>query len=135
MSQIPPFPQDSATPAQQPSALVCPKCRGTMRTYDRNGIHVEQCETCRGLFLDFGEFEALARLEANVHAAAAAPPAPAPQPAPGYQTGYPSYGPEWGYRGGSTRQGAGAGGRGKTEIRPRRGNAPPSGGGPRRARS
>lgn len=63
-------------PAQQPSALVCPKCRGTMRTYDRNGIHVEQCETCRGLFLDFGEFEALARLEANVHAAAA-PPAPA----------------------------------------------------------
>ncbi|HQK61232.1 MAG TPA: zf-TFIIB domain-containing protein [Dermatophilaceae bacterium] len=100
MSQIPPFPQDSATPAQQPSALVCPKCRGTMRTYDRNGIHVEQCETCRGFFLDFGEFEALARLEANVHAAAAAPPAPAPQPAPGYQTGYPSYGPEWGYRGG-----------------------------------
>ena len=26
-----------------------------MKTYERNGIHLEQCDTCRGIFLDFGE--------------------------------------------------------------------------------
>jgi hypothetical protein len=36
-----------------------------MRTYERNGVHVEQCDTCRGIFLDHGELEALARAEAQ----------------------------------------------------------------------
>lgn len=39
-AQPPPFPQDQPPGAhQQPGTFVCPKCRGTMRTYDRNGIH------------------------------------------------------------------------------------------------
>src|SRR3712207_8509236 len=28
--------------------LTCPKCHGTMRTYERNGVHVDQCTECRG---------------------------------------------------------------------------------------
>ena len=38
---------------------TCPKCHGTMRTFDRNGVHVEQCGSCRGIFLDFGELDRL----------------------------------------------------------------------------
>lgn len=54
-------------PAATP-ALVCPKCRGGMHTYERNGIHIEQCGTCRGVFLDFGELEQLTQLEARMYA-------------------------------------------------------------------
>ena len=36
-------------------AMHCPKCRGVMRTYTRNGVHIEQCDNCRGIFLDYGE--------------------------------------------------------------------------------
>jgi Zn-finger nucleic acid-binding protein len=36
-----------------------------MRGYERNGVHVEQCDTCRGIFLDHGELEALTRAEAQ----------------------------------------------------------------------
>jgi len=39
--------------------LTCPKCHGTMRTYERNGVHVDQCADCRGIFLDRGELERL----------------------------------------------------------------------------
>jgi Zn-finger nucleic acid-binding protein len=59
--------------------LECPRCKGTMRTYDRNGVHIEQCDNCRGIFLDYGELESLSRLEAQW----AQQPPPAPPPAPG----------------------------------------------------
>jgi Zn-finger nucleic acid-binding protein len=36
-----------------------------MRTYNRNGIHIEQCDQCRGIFLDYGELETLSRVEAQ----------------------------------------------------------------------
>ena len=53
--QPPPFPMDQPPPSQPlPQGYQCPKCRGLMRTYDRNGVHIEQCENCRGIFLDFG---------------------------------------------------------------------------------
>lgn len=71
--------------------MVCPKCHGHMQTYNRNGVQIEQCGNCRGIFLDFGELEALTRLEG-----AWSQPAPPPQayPAP------PGYGqpaaPVWG---------------------------------------
>ena len=46
-------------------AMQCPKCHGTMRTYNRRGVQVEQCDNCRGVFLDYGELEALTRMEAQ----------------------------------------------------------------------
>ena len=87
--QPPPFPhQDTTGPAgYQQHGFVCPKCRGTMRTYDRNGVHVEQCDQCRGIFLDFGEFEHLCQLESRF---AAQPP---PQ-----QYGGPSWGNQGGHK-------------------------------------
>ena len=42
---------------QAPHFYVCPKCHGAMRSYERSGIVLEQCEDCRGIFLDSGELE------------------------------------------------------------------------------
>jgi uncharacterized protein len=43
--------------------LVCPKCQGLMRTYERSGVTVDQCGDCRGIFLDRGELERLVDAE------------------------------------------------------------------------
>jgi uncharacterized protein len=43
--------------------LICPKCQGLMRTYERSGISVDQCADCRGIFLDRGELERLVDAE------------------------------------------------------------------------
>ena len=37
--------------------LICPKCRGDMKSYERSGIVIDQCADCRGIFLDRGELE------------------------------------------------------------------------------
>lgn len=55
--------------------MTCPKCSGTMKTYDRLGIHVEQCDTCRGIFLDHGELDQIVAAEQGSEA---------PPPLPGY---------------------------------------------------
>ena len=39
--------------------LICPKCGSDMRSYERNGVVVDQCTGCRGIFLDRGELERL----------------------------------------------------------------------------
>src|SRR4051812_21854144 len=61
---IPPYePPKSPGSPNTSNMLLCPKCAGVMRTYERNGVHLEQCDTCRGIFLDFGELESLTQLE------------------------------------------------------------------------
>ena len=47
--------------------LTCPKCHGTMHTYERNGVHVDQCTECRGIFLDRGELDRLIDAENAWH--------------------------------------------------------------------
>ena len=47
--------------------LTCPKCQGLMRTDERNGVHVDQCTECRGIFLDRGELERLVDAETAWH--------------------------------------------------------------------
>jgi Zn-finger nucleic acid-binding protein len=39
--------------------MNCPKCEAEMRSYERNGVTVDQCSGCRGIFLDRGELEHL----------------------------------------------------------------------------
>ena len=46
-------------------ALVCPKCGSEMRSYERNGIVVDQCTGCKGTFLDRGELERLIDAEGS----------------------------------------------------------------------
>ncbi|MFG1807030.1 zf-TFIIB domain-containing protein [Streptomyces sp. NPDC049040] len=74
--------------------MVCPKCHGHMQTYNRSGVQIEQCGNCRGIFLDYGELEALTQLEGKW-----TQPGPPPQayPAPPVQQGYPQPpAPAWG---------------------------------------
>ncbi|RZU20364.1 hypothetical protein EV645_2596 [Kribbella rubisoli] len=54
-------------------SLTCPKCRGEMRSYERNGVTVDQCGECRGIFLDRGELERLVDAELQYNS-------PSPQP-------------------------------------------------------
>ena len=66
--------------------LTCPKCQAPMRSYERNGVTVDQCTECRGIFLDRGELDRLVDAENQWHAkpappaAAATPPGSAPSP-------------------------------------------------------
>jgi Zn-finger nucleic acid-binding protein len=59
-------------------SLTCPKCRGEMHAYERNGVTIDQCGDCRGVFLDRGELERLVDAE-SAWKAAPAPSAAAPQ--------------------------------------------------------
>lgn len=45
--------------------LICPKCGSEMRSYERNGITVDQCSGCKGIFLDRGELEHLVDAEGS----------------------------------------------------------------------
>jgi uncharacterized protein len=72
-------------------SLRCPKCAGEMVTYERSGIHLDQCRECRGFFLDRGELEKLIDAEGGawVGPAPGMPPqavhaAPVPVPPAGY---------------------------------------------------
>jgi uncharacterized protein len=78
--------------------LTCPKCQGSMRTYERNGVHVDQCTECRGIFLDRGELERLVDAETAWHGGR--PSAPS------------SHGTSPGTHGGSAQGSAGHGGGG-----------------------
>jgi Zn-finger nucleic acid-binding protein len=60
--------------------LTCPKCRGSMRTYERSGVTVDQCTECRGIFLDRGELEKLVDAEISFNG-----PQPAQQQVPQQQ--------------------------------------------------
>jgi uncharacterized protein len=85
-------------PAQAP----CPKCRGAFIEIDRNGIKIDVCQACRGVFLDRGELDQIIaadqRAFSNVydedesffrHLAGQ----PAAQPAPPVQPAQPAYTP------------------------------------------
>jgi Zn-finger nucleic acid-binding protein len=54
--------------------LICPKCQGLMRTYERSGVTVDQCSDCRGIFLDRGELEHLVDAEQGWESSRSAPP-------------------------------------------------------------
>lgn len=47
------------------TAMTCPKCGGVMHTVGRNGVTIEQCRKCHGIFLDRGEFEQLLSRETS----------------------------------------------------------------------
>jgi len=38
-----------------------------MRTVAKNGVHLDQCEGCRGIFLDRGELEAIVGAESSFY--------------------------------------------------------------------
>ena len=53
-------------PAATATEMTCPKCGGAMRSHARNGVLIDQCRDCHGLFLDAGEFERLMAAETSM---------------------------------------------------------------------
>ncbi|MDW8425998.1 MAG: zf-TFIIB domain-containing protein, partial [Meiothermus sp.] len=39
--------------------LICPHCETGMNEIQRNGVHIDVCPKCRGVWLDGGEMEKL----------------------------------------------------------------------------
>lgn len=77
--------------------MHCPKCQGLMQTFNRNGVQIEQCGNCRGIFLDYGELEALTRVEGQWSQPVAPPQQAYPQQAYPAPQAYPQPGgPAWG---------------------------------------
>jgi Zn-finger nucleic acid-binding protein len=56
-------------------ALHCPKCHAGMASFQRSGIMVEQCATCRGVFLTEAGLARLIDAGGAGHAMHTAPPA------------------------------------------------------------
>jgi uncharacterized protein len=60
--------------------LTCPKCQSPMTSYERNGITIDQCTGCRGVFLDRGELERLVDAEGAYYAGGGGGGERAPEP-------------------------------------------------------
>ncbi len=71
-----------------------------MRTYERNGVTVDQCSECRGIFLDRGELERLVDAEQAWHGSGQreAPQQPTYEQ-PSYGGNQPQYGEHGGHYG------------------------------------
>jgi Zn-finger nucleic acid-binding protein len=46
-----------------PAHAPCPKCRGQFVELERNGIKIDVCQECRGVFLDRGELDQIIAAE------------------------------------------------------------------------
>ncbi len=53
-------------------ALVCPRCDGEMLTEIHNGVEIDRCTECKGVFLDRGELETIVDIELEARAREAA---------------------------------------------------------------
>lgn len=63
--------------------MKCPACDVTLVMTDRQGIEIDYCPQCRGVWLDRGELDKIIERASTVIAqpAPSAPPRAAPQPA------------------------------------------------------
>ena len=71
---------------EQLAAMPCPVCKVALTMTDRQGIEIDYCPQCRGVWLDRGELDKIIERSA----AGEVPPArqAAQQPPPQYQQGY-----------------------------------------------
>ena len=60
------------------AAMSCPVCRVPLAMSDRQGIEIDYCPQCRGVWLDRGELDKIVERSGPPQQAPAAPP---PQPA------------------------------------------------------
>jgi Zn-finger nucleic acid-binding protein len=77
-------------------AMKCPVClQPDLVMAERQGIEIDYCPQCRGVWLDRGELDKIVERSAAQPTAAPAPPAP-PAQQPGYGQ-QPAYGQQPGY--------------------------------------
>lgn len=64
-----------------------------MHTVDRGGVHIDQCQGCRGIFLDRGELEQMSHAEHSHYGAPGVPPRYSDSPPPyGARRGHNDHG-------------------------------------------
>ncbi len=77
----------------QVAGMLCPICKISLTMSDRQGIEIDYCPQCRGVWLDRGELDKIiersAPAEAPARSAAPAPSALSPNNAP------PQYAPQY----------------------------------------
>ena len=65
--------------------LICPSCRVALTMSERQGIEIDYCPQCRGVWLDRGELDKIIERSASEQSAWANPPSqPQQAPAPRY---------------------------------------------------
>ncbi len=100
---------DSNSPADTKGhGLLCPSCRVDLIMSERQGIEIDYCPKCRGVWLDRGELDKIIERSASEDARAQQPQSYASRPDPQGQ-GYPSQDYN---EGGHGRRGRGGHGRG-----------------------
>ena len=62
---------DSAPAPQRVQGLLCPVCRVDLVLADRQGIEIDYCPQCRGVWLDRGELDKIIERNAAYEASAA----------------------------------------------------------------
>ena len=65
--------------------LLCPTCRVNLVRSERQGIEIDYCPQCRGVWLDRGELDKIIERSEGAAAPAAARPQAAPPPPPQYR--------------------------------------------------
>jgi Zn-finger nucleic acid-binding protein len=71
--------------------MLCPTCKTPLTMSERQGIEIDYCPSCRGVWLDRGELDKIVER-------GAAPVATAPAASPGGQWAPPPYGQDPRYR-------------------------------------
>ena len=71
--------------------LLCPACRVDLVMSERQGIEIDYCPKCRGVWLDRGELDKIIERSASEEVRGAQPQPSTPPPAPQGQP-YPSQG-------------------------------------------
>ena len=80
--------------SQQANGLLCPACRVDLVMSERNGVEIDYCPRCRGVWLDRGELDKILE-RAGAEFGARPQGAPPPQPQsyrPHDSDEYPAYG-------------------------------------------
>lgn len=80
--------------AEAVAGMLCPVCKVGLHMSDRQGIEIDYCPQCRGIWLDRGELDKIIERNAAYETAAAAP-----QGGAGYAAPAPVYGQPvpWGH--------------------------------------
>ncbi len=60
--------------------MQCPNCATQLTMSERQGIEIDYCPSCRGVWLDRGELDKIIERNAAPPTAAPVPPQGAPQP-------------------------------------------------------
>lgn len=47
--------------------MICPRCNATLKETSKNGVAIDVCNQCKGVWLDRGELEKLASSSKQFH--------------------------------------------------------------------